>query len=408
MDLPAQIGRYKVERLLGQGTTGRVLQATDPVLGRPVAIKVLRDDLDLAPELRARLVESIRDDARAVSLLSHPAMIAIHDLGDDPAVGLYLVMERLQAPTLRERLTQGPLVPAEVAQVARALGAALTYAHAAGVVHRDIAPGNIFLAPTGTKLADFAVSRPASSSLAAELPPVAAYSAPEVLASGAYGPYADQFSLALTLFEALTGARAFPGDDASVVASRVRTAKQQAPTAVAPRLKGFVHVDAIFDRALAKEPRNRFPSCEMFATVLASELEGANVFLPTPASQASIVPRSTRRWQNAVGLVALLVIAGLLILGRQAPVPGDGVSLRSVASAFGQVITAASAAPAHPSGAAHHARPPGAPSTGASAGAAGAASADAPGGTPGAPGAPGGAPGAPAPANAGLDGARAP
>jgi serine/threonine-protein kinase len=356
MDPPKQVGRYQVERLLGQGTTGRVLLAIDPVLGRPVAIKVLRDDLDLTPELRARLAESVREDARAVSLLSHPAMVALHDMGDDPAVGLFLVTERLQAPTLRERLAQGPLVPAEVAQVARALGAALTYAHAAGVAHRDVAPGNVFLAPTGTKLADFAVSRPASATLAAELPPAAAYSAPEVLSSAAHGPYADQFSLAVTLYEALTGARAFPGTDASAVASRVRTAKQPAPTAVAPRLKGFVHVDAIFDRALAKEPRNRFPSCEMFATVLASELEGANVFLPTPASQASIVPRATRRWQNAVGLVALLVIAGLVVLGRQAPVPGDGVSLRSVASAFGQVT-----APAHPAGGSRRARLPAGP-----------------------------------------------
>ena len=339
MDLPARVGRYEVERLLGQGATWRVLLARDPVLGRPVALEILRDDLGLGPDAKAQLTERARHEARAVSVLSHPSMVALHDMGDDPAVGLYLVLELVRGPTLRQRLAQGPLVPAEVAQIARALGAVLTHAHAAGIVHRDVRPENVLLAPTGPRLADFGIARLPDPGPAGD---AAAYSAPEVLASGAFTAYGDEFALATTLYEALTGTRAFPGTDAAAVASRIATAKHQAPTAVAPRLKGFVHLDTIFDRALAKEAKNRFSSCEMFATVLASEIEGANMFLPTPASQASIVPRATRRWQNTIGVVAVLVIVALITLGRQRQVASDGVSLKSVASEF-----AAAAAPLH-------------------------------------------------------------
>jgi serine/threonine-protein kinase len=354
-DLPTRIGRYDVERLLGEGGMGRVLLARDTVLGRQVALKVLRDDLGLTPALKEQLFERMRQEARAAAALSHPAMVTLHDMGEDERVGLYLVFELIDGPTLRERLhDDGPLPAAQVAAIARSLGAALTRAHAAGVVHRDVKPENVMLSPTGAKLTDFGIARLPDSTLtrATTILGTPAYSAPEALASGAFGPYSDQFSLAATLYEALTGKRAFPGDDALTVATRVATGKHQAPTAQHPPLRSFAHVDAIFDRALAKEAKNRFGSCESFGTLLASELEGHNSgFLSTPVPRSSIVPRATRRWQNMAVLLAMAVIAALIVWGRlQQQTDGDGVSLRSVASAF----AASAAVPRPPVGAPQH------------------------------------------------------
>ena len=367
MDLPARIGRYYVEHLLGQGGMGRVLLARDTVLGREVALKILRDDLGLTPELKGQLVDRMRQEARAAAALSHPAMVTLHDMGEDEHVGLYLVFERIIGPTLRERLHEkGPLPPAEVAKLARALGAALTHAHAAGVVHRDVKPENVMLSPAGPKLTDFGIARLPDSTLtrASTVLGTPAYSAPEALASGAFGPQSDQFSLAATLYEALTGKRAFPGDDALVVATRVATGKQPAPTALVPALRGFQHVDVIFDRALAKDPKSRFVSCEAFGSALGAELEGANAaYMMTPVPRSSIVTRATRRWQNLAALGALVVIVTLVVVGRFRDPEEDGVSLRSVASAF--AVTAALPRPAGTgaTGAASH-HPHGASSSG--------------------------------------------
>jgi serine/threonine-protein kinase len=343
MDLPARIGRYEVELLLGEGGMGRVLLARDTVLGRQVALKILRDDLGLPPELKAQLVERMRQEARAAATLSHPAIVTLHDMGEDEHVGLFLVFELIKGTSLRERLDEsGPLPPEEVATLARALGAALTHAHAAGVVHRDVKPENVMLSPTGPKLTDFGIARLPDSTLtrATRVLGTPAYGAPEALASGSFSAYSDQFSFATTLYEALTGRRAFPGEDALAVASRVATSKHPSPSSLLPSLAGFVHLDPIVDRALAKEARNRFPSCEQFGTLLANELEGQNTML-TPMPRSSIVPRATRRWQNMLAAVAVLVIMALLIIGRlRSDADVDGVSLKSVASAFSATLAA--------------------------------------------------------------------
>ena len=370
MEPPARIGRYEIERLLGEGGMGRVLLARDTVLGRRVALKILRDDLGLPPELRAQLVERMRQEARAAAALSHPGMVTLHDMGQDEEVGLYLVFELIDGPTLREQLQKGPLPAATVASIARTIGAALTHAHEAGVIHRDVKPENVMLARTGPKLTDFGIARLQDSTLtrATTVLGTPAYSAPEALASGAFGPRSDEFSLATTLYEALTGARAFPGDDALSVATRVATSKQPALSAQLPSLGRFAHLDAIFDRALAKEAKNRFPTCEAFGNLVADELEGANSDTITPAPRSSIVPRATRRWQNVTALASVVVIAALVVAGRLRSGDEGGVSLKSVASAFAATVgSAPKMVVAAPPSLAHRSSP--APSASPSAGA---------------------------------------
>ena len=153
---------------------GRVWLARDTVLGRKVAIKVLRDDLALPPPARDELIVRMGHEARAAAAVSHPNIVTLHDMGEDEKVGLFLVFEYVTTKnedaepgsadadivlSLRDRLKRGPLSFPEVAKLARELGSALSFAHEAGVIHRDVKPENILFSRTGFKIADFGIAR---------------------------------------------------------------------------------------------------------------------------------------------------------------------------------------------------------------------------------------------------------
>jgi serine/threonine protein kinase len=342
MEPAARIGRYEVIRLLGQGGMGRVLLARDSVLGRYVAVKIVRDDLGLPPESREALFARMRQEAKAAAAIGHPHMVTLHDMGEEPGAGLYLVFEYLVGPTLRERIDEGPLDPFVVASMARELGDALTVAHEAGVIHRDVKPENVILSTYGAKLTDFGIARLRDSTLttAGSVLGTPAYSAPEALALAEFSPLSDQFSLASTLFEALCARRAYPGEDALTIASRIATEPPPPlPYASAePRL--LARLDAVLGRAMAKEPARRYPSCRAFGEALAVAIESRALETPrlseTPPPR-SIIPRATRRVHNLIAGAAFLVIVCLVVFGRSS---GEGLSLRHVAEDF------ASAAPA--------------------------------------------------------------
>jgi serine/threonine protein kinase len=351
VELVANIGRYEVIRLLGQGGMGRVLLARDSVLGRHVAIKILRDDLGLPPESRGALFARMRQEARAAAAIEHPHLVTLHDMGEEPDVGLYLVFEYLTGPTLREQIAEGPLDVAVVATIARELGDALTTAHDAGVIHRDVKPENVILSPRGAKLTDFGLARLGDSTLttAGSILGTPAYSAPEALAQGTFSPASDQFSLAATVFEAFCTHRAFPGDDALTIAGRIAT--EPAPPLPLFRSAGadvrlVARLDAVLTRGLAKDPTKRYPSCRAFGEALAAAVQ-VRISDTPPTSETppprSIIPRATRRIHNMIAATALLVIIGLVLLGRP---PGEGLSLRRVSDDFASVI-----APARASGA---------------------------------------------------------
>jgi serine/threonine-protein kinase len=279
VELPSHVGRYEVDRLLGEGRTSRVLLARDPFLGRQVAIKIARDEPGAPSNARSQTEARLRQSAQALAGLSHPGLVALFDAGDDARSGVYLVFEVIRGETLRNRLTRGPLPPPDVAQIARVIGAALSHAHGEGIVHGGVQPETIHLTPAGPKLAG----------LGSSPNPEPAYPAPEVR-SGSVDPASDQFSFAATLREAFGEKHA---------------------------LRPSPRVEAVFARALAKEPRRRFQSCEAFGLALATELEMPMPWLMTSVRPpSSIVPRATRRWQNAAMAAAVLIILGLLALGR--------------------------------------------------------------------------------------------
>ncbi|AKT39980.1 protein kinase [Chondromyces crocatus] len=255
---------------------GRVLLAHDPVLDREVALKHLRDDLRIPRDVRDGLVIRMRHEARAAARVTHPNIVTLHDMGEDPGLGMYLVFEYVEGPTLKERLYDGPLSPQQAARLARELGEALTLAHKAGVVHRDVKPENIILASTGGKVADFGIARIPDSTLTHQggLMGTPAYSAPETFKAGRFSPASDQFSLAAVMYEATSGERAFPGDDAVTVTARIA---HESPEAVGKQL-GCPALDDVLARGLAKRPEDRYPSCEAFGHALALALEGVPGF----------------------------------------------------------------------------------------------------------------------------------
>jgi serine/threonine-protein kinase len=267
---------------------GRVLLAHDPVLDREVALKHLRDDLRIPREVREGLVVRMRHEARAAARVAHPNIVTLHDMCEDAELGLYLVFEYVEGPTLKDRLRDGPLSPPQAARLARELGEALTLAHGAGVVHRDIKPENIILSITGGKVADFGIARIPDSTLTHQggLMGTPAYSAPETFRVGRFSPESDQFSLAAVMYEAISGERAFPGEDAVSVAARIAS---ETPGPISGRI-GIAGLDEVLSRALSKRPEQRFPSCEAFSVAFARCVEESPAGGARPPSSGSIRP----------------------------------------------------------------------------------------------------------------------
>lgn len=318
--LPEMIGRYRVIGSLGHGSMGRVLRARDPNLDRDVAIKLLREDLKLAEPERHSLHERMRQEARASARVTHPNIVALHDIGEEPELGIYLVFEYVEGPTLEERAARSPLGAAAAAHLSRELGSALGAAHAAGIIHRDIKPANVILAATGAKIADFGIARIPGSTLTRDgrVLGTPAYSAPEAIETGELTPAADQFSLAATLYEAVSGRRAFPGDDAVTVAKLITTS---APPPIAAAAGLDPHVDAVLARGMARAPGRRFASASDFGDALAEALlaapRSALPTLPDQRHRDAHESRAGRRDLMLLGLGAVLgasVTASLFLL----------------------------------------------------------------------------------------------
>jgi len=310
---------------------GRVLLAHDPVLDREVAIKLLRDDLKIPSEQKAALVKRMRQEARASARVSHPNIVALHDMGEDPELGLYLVFEYAEGATLKQGLEHGPLKPAAAARLAKELGSALSTAHRAGVLHRDIKPDNIILTENGAKIADFGIARVPDSTLTKDggLLGTPAYSSPESIARGTFSPLSDQFSMAATLYEAIAGVRAYPGQDAVAVATKITT---EAPPPIAGPRGLSPKIDEILGRALTRQPELRYASAREFGEAFADALDSdRRTSLATIPDQRHL-DATTNGWQRARTHVAvggaavgvLVTIAAFQLTARYKADPGHG------------------------------------------------------------------------------------
>ncbi|HEX6130602.1 MAG TPA: serine/threonine-protein kinase, partial [Actinomycetota bacterium] len=202
--------RYELRALLGRGGMGEVYEAADRRLDRTVAVKVLR------PELAAdrRFVARFQREARTAARLAHPSIVAVHDAGEHDG-RVFIVMQHVAGGTLSDVVgREGPLAPARAARIAADVAEALAHAHARGVVHRDVAPGNVMVEADGrAKVLDFGIARAAQGSAAAgavlatstTIHGTLAYAAPELFAGGRGDQRVDVYGLGAVLYELLTG-----------------------------------------------------------------------------------------------------------------------------------------------------------------------------------------------------------
>ena len=272
-------GRYRLIELLGQGGMATIYRATDAQLGRDVAVKLLRPEYGRDPDFVARF----ELEARSVASLSSPNVVAVHDFGTDPA-GPYIVMDLVDGEDLATLLRRNGALPArKAARIAADVGRAIAAAHARGIVHRDIKPGNILIAQDGrVQVADFGIAR-ALAEAQMTLPGTTLgsihYMSPEQARGELATERSDIYSLGVVLFEMLAGRRPFEGDSAGSVAM----ARLTPPVPVVSQFRAGVPADfeSICVKAMAIDPADRFPTATAMAGALDDALAGRPSVAPS-------------------------------------------------------------------------------------------------------------------------------
>lgn len=282
-------GRYELAELLGRGGMAEVRKGTDTRLGRVVAVKRLRTDLASDASFQARF----RREAQSAASLNHPAIVAVYDTGEEPAAdgsGVsqpYIVMEYVAGRTLRDILREGrKILPERALEISSGVLSALDYSHRAGIIHRDIKPGNVMLTPSGdVKVMDFGIARAisdASSTMTqtAAVVGTAQYLSPEQARGETVDSRSDVYSAGCLLYELLTGRPPFVGD------SPVAVAYQHVREPAAPPSDHDTdlppEVDAIVMKALAKRVEDRYQSAAAMRTDIERYLAGMPVQAPIP------------------------------------------------------------------------------------------------------------------------------
>ena len=259
-------GRFRLDEMIGRGGMATVFRAWDTLLGRPVAVKLLRPEITADPDLALRF----RREAHAAAVLHHPNVVGYLGAGTEGDTP-YLVMELVDGDDLATRIRHDAPFPSEVAaRIARDVGNGLAIAHARGIVHRDVKPGNILIDTDGrARITDFGVARIAAEA-EATIPGTTLgsvhYFSPEQAQGLATTPASDVYSLGLVLFELLTGTRPFTGDTPAAVALARVGAAAPSPRAVTPPVPA--DIDAVVLRALSPDPAARYPEAGAFADAL--------------------------------------------------------------------------------------------------------------------------------------------
>lgn len=335
-------GRYQLSELLGRGGMAEVRKGTDLRLGRTVAVKRLRTDLASDATFQARF----RREAQSSASLNHPSIVSVYDTGEEMAsdgsgvAQPYIVMECVQGRTLRDILREGrKILPERALEITSGVLAALDYSHRAGIIHRDIKPGNVMLTPAGdVKVMDFGIARAisdASSNMTqtAAVVGTAQYLSPEQARGETVDSRSDVYSTGCLLYELLTGRPPFVGDSPVAVAYQHVREPATPPSDLDDQLDP--EIDRIVMKSLAKRVEDRYQSAAAMRADIERYLAGHPVQAPavapvaapdepptavtttmrTATGVAAAPPQTRTQDDDNRGRTGLWVLMGLLLLG---------------------------------------------------------------------------------------------
>jgi hypothetical protein len=331
----SRIGKYVLEHQIGHGGMAVVFRARDDQLGRPVALKIMAPSVASDPEFRERFVR----ESRAAAAVDDPHIIPVFEAGESAGV-LFIAMRYVAGGDVRSLLArEGPLSVDRASAILASVASALDAAHAAGLVHRDVKPGNMLMdvrkgRPDHVYLADFGLTKATSGSVSltstGRFLGTADYAAPEQIGGHRVDGRADQYALACAAVEMLTGQAPFPLENAMAV---LTAHMSKPPPLLSARRRGLpAELDAVVGRALAKSPNDRYPSCGDFTA--AFERAATSGRYPAPgsvraeraATRPLALPSSTespgpidvvggrrRRGRFVIAAAAAVAVAGAIV-----------------------------------------------------------------------------------------------
>jgi serine/threonine protein kinase len=320
------IGKYKIVEVLGQGAMGIVYKAVDPDIDREVAIKTI----NFGPQIEEgneELVKRFMREAQSAGKLTHPHIVTIYEVGSDGDM-TYIVMQYVEGQSLQKLIAKGKTFShEEIVRLFTQISSALDTAHAKGVIHRDIKPGNILIDQAGdAHIVDFGVAHVETSTMTTTGMTLGtpSYMSPEQVMGRKADSRSDVFSLGVVLFEMITGKRPFHAENVTTLIYKIINEEPPAMSTIRHDIPGLY--EPIVLKALAKKQEDRYPNCWEIAMALAGEgQEGGTQFMDSRVLFEARPSRGKKRILLAVlaGVSAVAVIAVVLILvgSEQKPFP---------------------------------------------------------------------------------------
>jgi tRNA A-37 threonylcarbamoyl transferase component Bud32/tetratricopeptide (TPR) repeat protein len=308
-----KIGKYKITSILGKGAMGIVYRALDPDINREVAVKTIRFDLVSEEDDKEEMMERFMREAQAAGKLTHSNIITIYDVGREKDM-TYIVMQLIEGKSLQKVISSGEKISTqELIHLMDQLCKALHYAHNNGIVHRDIKPANILLDKQGKPfIVDFGVARLETSTLteAGTTLGTPSYMSPEQVMGKKVDRRSDIFSLGSILYELLTGKRAFQAQSITTVIYKIIN---EEPVALTEVKKGLpIGFERIVCRALAKDPKDRYPDCAELAKDLHNVDQLSDRTIPVTMVQEELPILSMKKKRKKWPIIAISAAAIIL------------------------------------------------------------------------------------------------